>query len=404
MTITAVNQSPQTYSPAYNENMYLVSSSGTAQTNFKYIFDVYATDGVTRIARVKLPARPVDSRGLFDAKRIIENYLSYDLPTAQEAAGFYRNDNSFYKYSVKIGEEYGDPVTVYAAQQTVSGKYIWNSALDWQEFIDFLYTDYILTKGLTGHPFLTNAPATQRIELNQNAWLYMATASSGSVQTAQFKKYNSSGSLLGTLYITNPYYDLTGSEAHRFVRLGTGPANLNAHTASWIDSNVSYYTAQVLDSTSGTASTAMRYDMTENCRFTTVRLHWLNKLGGFDSFNFTLKSRESLAITKQQYKKRYGNTTGTTWGYESYERGDVVFDSRSKQSFKITSDWISEAESEWLEELLTSPEVYVETAVDKLTAIVVKDSKYDKRKKVNERLFNLELEYEYSFEKIRQRG
>jgi hypothetical protein len=89
MTITAVNQQPQAFSPAYNENIYLVTSSGTAQTNFRYVFDVYETNGSTLISRVKLPARPTDNRCVFDAKRVIENYLSYNLPTAQEQAGFY---------------------------------------------------------------------------------------------------------------------------------------------------------------------------------------------------------------------------------------------------------------------------------------------------------------------------
>src|SRR5687768_3427517 len=134
MTILSpINQQPAAYSPAYNENIYLVSSSGTAQANFRYVFDVYQSNGSTLIARVKLPARPTDNRGLFDVKRIIESYLSYNLPTANEQAGFYQNTSSYYNYTVKIGEEWGEG-SLLANQQVVSGKYIWNAALDWLEF------------------------------------------------------------------------------------------------------------------------------------------------------------------------------------------------------------------------------------------------------------------------------
>src|SRR5688500_14051742 len=126
MTILSpINQQPEPYSPAYNENIYLVSSSGTSQANFRYIFDVYQSDGATLIARVKLPARPGDNRGLFDAKRIIENYLSYDLPPANEIAGFKTNSRSFYKYTVKVGEEWGNE-SEWPDQQVISGKYLWN--------------------------------------------------------------------------------------------------------------------------------------------------------------------------------------------------------------------------------------------------------------------------------------
>jgi hypothetical protein len=404
MTITAVDQQPQTYSPAYNENMFLATSSGTAQTNFRFVFDVYATDGTTLILRVKLPARPIDSKGLFDAKRIIDNYLTYDLGTAGENAAFYRNDNSFYKYVVKIGEEYGSPTpTVYASQRTVSGIYVWNAAFDWFEFRDFLYTDYLMTLGLTGKPFLTNAPSTQNIELDQNAWLYMMTATSGSIRSLELKKYNSAGTLLDSKYILNTFYDLTGSEAHRFLRVAVGTKNINDHSPGWIDSDVSYYTAQVLSSTSATASTLRQYNVTDNCRFTTVRLHWLNPRGGFDSFGFPLKSYESAKIIKQLYTQVYGTTTGT-WSYQSHDRGDTVFDSRCKSSFRIQSDWLTEEESTWLEELLLSPEVYHEYDSETFVAVQIRTDTYEKKKKVNSKLFALSVEFEYSYGKEAQRG
>jgi hypothetical protein len=345
MTILSIDQQPQAYSPGYNENMYLATSSGTAQTNFRYVFDVYASNGSTLIARVKLPARPTDNKGLFDAKRIIENYLSYDLPTANENAGFYQNSQSFHKYTIKVGEEYdvAGTLTHYYAQRTISGKFIWNAALEWLEFRDFLYTDYLLTAGLTGHPFLTNSPSTQRIESSQNAWLYMTTATSGSIKTAEFKKYDANNVLLDSKYISSSLFNLTTSDGNRFLRLACGTANMEHYSPGWL-TGADHYTVQVMDSTSGLVSQMKRYDIAENCRFATVRLHWLNKLGGFDSFNFTMKSREGLVITKQQYKKRYGADTGA-WSYGSHDRGDVIFDSRGKQEFNINSDWITEEES-----------------------------------------------------------
>jgi hypothetical protein len=382
--------------------MYLVSSSSADVTNFRYVFDVYETDGTTLISRVKLPARPVDGRGLFDAKRIIENYVTYDLPTLGENAGFYRNDNSFYKYSVKIGEEYGTTPVVVANQQTVSGKYIFNGVFDWRDFIDYLYTDYILTKGLTGKPFLSNAPTTQNIELNQNAWLGVMTYSSGSIQTAEFKKYDSNNVLLGAKYINNIYTDLTGSEAHRFLRFAVGTANIESHSPGWI-TGADHYTVQILDSSSGTTSILRQYNLTNNCRYETVRLHFLNKYGGWDSFNFNLVSSERNNVERSKYKKRYGSTTGTSWSYTTSERGNTTFNVLSSQSIFCNSDWLSESERFWLKELISSPEAYQE--IDgKLYAIDILTSVWEPKTQRVKSLQNLLLEFSYSNDNSRQRG
>lgn len=403
MAIT-IHKYPDPVSPAYNEAIYLVSSNNTGQPNFKYVFDIYATNGTTLLTRVKLPARPSDARCYFDAKRIIESLVTFDLPTIGSAAGFYLNPNSYYKYTLKIGEEYGATPTVYPNLQTASNLYIWNAALthsDFSTYISFPFTWLTYTVASGTNPLFTGRPLSQNIETGQNAWLYMMTLTANAIANAVVKKYNSAGTLLGTLTIANAYAALA-SDGHRFVRFACGTANINAHTANWLN-GASYYTVHIENSAATIVSKTYTFAITENCQYETVRLHWLNHLGGFDAFNFTMKSNERQNITRDSFRKKYGSTSGTTWSYTMAERGNTTFNTEVNKSFNINSDWLTEAESTWLSGLISSPEVYRE--VDGvLVAVDITNADYAPQKKVNNKLFNLNLSFKYSFNNTKQRG
>ena len=69
----------------------------------------------------------------------------------------------------------------------------------------------------------------------------------------------------------------------------------------------------------------------------------------------------------------------------------------------LNSNWITETESAWLEELLTSPITYMETT-EGIEVVNVTDSNYEVRKTVNDKLFNLQITIEKTYLKNRQRG
>ena len=56
----------------------------------------------------------------------------------------------------------------------------------------------------------------------------------------------------------------------------------------------------------------------------------------------------------------------------------------------------------WLEELITSPDVYVEKS-GTLVPINITTAKHERKKQVNDKLFNLTLEFTYSYNRYRQR-
>lgn len=112
---------PEVVSPAFNILKFIYDSTNKNKTGFRYLFDVYAAGGSTRLARFPIMPENVNGYGEIDLSRFLRakvtstvNFTSND---AIDAAG------SYYAYDVKVGEEYVTEVT-YTASVTQNGTYV----------------------------------------------------------------------------------------------------------------------------------------------------------------------------------------------------------------------------------------------------------------------------------------
>ena len=103
-----------------------------------------------------------------------------------------------------------------------------------------------------------------------------------------------------------------------------------------------------------TASESRYYKVDTQCSiYNKMRVCFLNRMGGFDYFNFRLDSKKSISITRNEYNKVLN------WNYNVGDRGKTILAQKAEEVWTITSNWITEKDSIWLEELLTSPEVFI---------------------------------------------
>jgi hypothetical protein len=132
-------------------------------------------------------------------------------------------------------------------------------------------------------------------------------------------------------------------------------------------------------------------------------LHFLNVLGGYDTFSFTGAPSQNIVSDKSFYTKRLGEWSGTTFGFSVEQRGTTQYATTSKKTIKLVSDWITEEQSEWLQEMVSSPDAYiVNSTSDALIPINIIDTNYQIKTIARDRLFNLELTIELSYTDIRQ--
>jgi hypothetical protein len=419
MTVSvSLLQSPPDFAPVYNEMVYIIDSTNKANINFKYVFDVYDSAGTTLLARVKRFPEPVNGYGFYDVHRILESFVTFNLSNLQlsptnAGTACLLCDSVYKAYKIKFGEEYidsGDSSIVFnEAVLSTNVMYAYNAVFDYPDFGNYSQDDWLITSG--NGRFLSNAPSTQSIRLNTNAFLHFMYSTANLVDHVKITvNYNSGSS--AAFNVSNIYKALTNDVDH-FLRIPCGPFNINQNVAlraenegnNIIDENVLSYTLQMADSSGSLLGNAITYILDTECsKYDIHRLHFLNKLGGFDSMDFKLVSTESVSIKRNNYSRVLGGLSGSEYQYLGQQRQNVQYCTTATRSMQVTSDWFSDSYATWLEELATSPEVYYEFSPEVMLPVNITDESYRIGKKQNTKLINLQLNFTFSYEKQRQRG
>lgn len=408
MAVT-IQQEQSIFKPVYNEDFFVVTSNKYTEPNFQYVCDVYVNGNY--VTRTKTFPHPTNFSGLFSPKRIVEDYVSKDFDLATN--NWTKNTNSYCYYQLKFGEEYGasSSGTVIYPNQAISGtNYVWNGIMDYEDYVSYTTNNYVLRD--SNRKFLTNKPSAVNIQSSERDYLYCITATSGDVYYLDINTYTSAGTLIDNYKLLNQYQDVN-VDSEYFVRVGTGTYNISASSGSIISTNnifpifgasVSYYTVKTTKFNGTVSSETKRYNIAEVCTKTTAqRLFFLNKLGGYDGFTFKNKTKINADITRSNFKKPQGTwASANSFGYSQSDRGITQYDTTIKDTITVVSDWITEAESVWLEELFTSPDVYLDRDGVEIP-VNITASTYETKQTAIGKLFNITVEYTYSYNRYRQR-
>lgn len=408
MAITIITN-PSTYVPAYNPIIVTASSTNTAQPNFRYIVQVIFSYPSVVTKTIKLSPRP-DGFLLFDAHRIVENYLTSDF-TIGNATDSISCPNSYATFVIDIGEEYGSTPAEYLSLAdtgtlqaiNASVKHSVSSFGNETDLINLaIATQYRMIVGTTSttRKFLTTAPRTGiKICDDSNFYLYIATSATAEPIKLLLNTYDSFDALLGTGIKT-----LTAT-TDIVIRYGVGTKNINEWNAAYLV-GASYYTITLCDNTPAALGETIRFNIDCGCsKFNeSFRLHWLNPLGGFDAFTFNKKFDRSFNIKKANYTKILGAVDGSgAFTFTTAQAGKVNFDTRTTETIKINSDWITEEENEWLWTLAKSTQVFWEIDSDTYAPVTVTNNSYKQQTYAGKKLFNAEFTIEISNEIVSQR-
>jgi len=226
------------------------------------------------------------------------------------------------------------------------------------------------------------------------------------IDYVRIKTYTSSGTLIDTYDVNIDYITDLSLTTGYMVRIPIGTYNLNQINAldfisgsqPVITDSVAYYTIQTMSNFYDDGY-PLRVNVVDYCDSPQVfRLHFLNRLGGFDSINFDRYYTQTTQIERKNYKRPYGSVTSGTWSYSASDRNNVNMINTAKKQYNIQTNWISETEASWLEELLTSPVVFWEADNSTLYSINILDSAYETKYHQKDKVFNLTLTFELTFD------
>jgi len=417
MAISIIQDLPTT-SPAYNEMVVVVEQTTPAllnEDNYKFVFEIYIALSGTPIRFNVYPDIDNPTLGKLDVHKVLEPYVKSFLgDQIITGAAIGTADQSLNFFRIEYGWSYIDSSGVY--QETLndltgSDKYFWEGVFDWYDFVDEIneptpFNTYLCnTTNGTSAEFLTNKK-TKKVTLTDNGFTQALTDVPSDIDYMEVKTYDSSNVLISTFQIATSVSP--ASFAARNISLRSAPQSLNDYTGAFlagaqpiITASVAYYTIQLFETTPTAVSEILTFELQEGCRYDIQRLHFHNKLGGFDAFNFTKASKKTTDINRKTYKTTPSRLSGSGYAYSYKDKANITYYVSKQETMKLTSDWLTDEEHEWLLELVASPEIYLETVNAK------GDVQYKPIEKVNQKsyvelngnldkLFNLEIEITFS--------
>ena len=305
-----------------------------------------------------------------------------------------------------------------------------NGYLKYTDVLDLVGNDFgynLSSFNLNGSSksFLTNAPTTQYANLEDygtvSLWMYNAyslTNVNGTV-SVEIKYYGSDGVFISyeeIYHITaNGAYDsYNGFIGMELLFFGCFPANLQG-SSTMFQNLVSAGTIQgghyelVVLNDAGQLMSSI-YTVNLNCPtskgYEPIRLTWLNQWGTWDYYTFNMKSSKTISTKGSTYQQLAGSWNESAYRIDSFKGGKKAFRVNATEKISMNTDFVSESESEWFEELINSPEVYIlegfqtdknNSALNQyVTPVRLTTSSYTKKTIANDKVMQYTFEVEKS--------
>lgn len=365
---------------SFNDDIYYtVTSDKTADPitypDFKFIGDVYI--GGVMVARLKKIPLPSNGVGVFNIGQIVRSYAAtvFD-PTFGQIVMQSLGDTLFnLEVQMKFGEEYSntdflnvtvDSIRVYFNNYNGRGGFP-NTSLS-------LFANKVASnRSTTGQAMLSQ-------RFNLIPYFPIAAAPTISVTVTP-----SGGGIIYSTSFSPAQYDMT--------ILNFAPANLNALQAGTITAGTNYYDVAI-------GSQTYRFYVICEPIYTPVMIHFLNKFGGFESKSFNKVSRYNVDINKTTYGKypytiKDDGTVQNATTNKVYNEFTSVYSSQYTENKVFNTDFLTDADYSWLEDLALSPMIYLEEPNGDFFPILIKDSNYEIRKNINDELTNLTINVQY---------
>ena len=224
---------------------------------------------------------------------------------------------------------------------------------------------------------------------------------SGSLGSFSFDPSSSNGGYTGTP-------STTLSEAH-IMYIGCFPANFNgAANATWTANKAActYYTVRPETSSVPIGELYTIHIICDDARgYEGVRLTWLNKQGTWDYYTFNKKSVRSVSSRRKTYTQLGGTWNESTYKLRGSSGGRKNFRVDSKEKIKVNTDYVSELDSVWFEQLMNSPEVFILNGYQSdsggvlrryVQPVTITTSNYTRKTVANDRLIQYSFEVEKS--------
>jgi hypothetical protein len=340
----------------------------------RFIFDIYI-NGVMVLREFKAITFDATIYAYIDVSPIIKNYISSTISTSYPA---------FIQYQVKCGvEDLSGNITTNVATDT---------SIAWYGYPSFSNDSLLADLGLVSYG------GFNPLELSTNR---RRVINSYGVYSVYFPIFKSQSYVGGTVNFGTLASPGTYSFADSTNVVGVYNAKLTKDILFGDTNNI------IFDVDGDTLQNGFNDGLYINFNCTKnnpVMIHFLNSMGGFESFLFSGVNRVNTNIERNAINKLGLTTTLTASGLDRgvnisrvansiIAEGKVNYNNTMTHKMRLISDYVSQTDFLWLRELLASPLVYAQ--IDNNTTMIpvtIDTSDWAEKKQGADKIFNLEID------------
>lgn len=369
------------YIVAWNFNDYIFNSglTGFNQTPNVTTHPFIVGDQV----RVELNATYNDFRdalnGLFTVTSIPDNYtVVTQLPWigagGATAGKMYYADNRKSRFSSLVNQR---------------NKTTANIAIPLKNMNTFTGSVFALSTVVPGR-FLTSMPRIVNQNDNQGNWL--AFWNGYVSQTLRLTFENDLGDIA--------YRTINCTTAQGVIQVASGLGNMGILSVDSGTLPIVKPTAKIvnvyLTNTSGTpVSEVITYKIDRRCSISDYEIVFMDKVGTFANFAMQLRAYERGNVNRLTYNKQFGNTVAGLVTFNTWESGTTTYHVDDTKEVSLNTNYMTDAESVYFDELLTSGYVYLKVGNDYF-ACQVQETGYETQRSVNKPLIRKSVTVRYA--------
>ena len=398
-----INSSPNNWQNVYNEMVFGLESTNATAAGFQFLVDINVSGQTNPVARLTYPKQPGINTIDVDVSEVLRNYVSYDF-ASYNASGIYHCINSKVDYWVEFGEVrnnasgipviYPNLINFYTSG---SNAHSTNAIFDFLDWSKTAFTSLNIGPPESSLKTLNQTTYQEKLRQGEERFLTIfdreGLFANINVQVLD-KNYsvltqsNASYTPFGSIISINVANSGNSSGFYKTV-----------YDAAFTNASAVYYRVNGQNTAGSGAVTyfSRTFLIDTSCqKYSPIRLHWLNNLGGFDAYTFTKVSRNFTDIERKMFKKFQ------PLNYPKTFRAKTNYFTKLTDTIQINSDGLTDAEWIGLKELVLSPVVMMEYGATYIP-VNIKESNYEEKIYINDRqISSLQLTIEYTFDNYRQ--
>ena len=365
---------PPIYSSVNDPLVYVAydahAADPTTYPNYKYVGEVWINGSIVFTGRY-FP-NPVTNRGIMDFSTIVREYIVAQLqPTS---SGILAQELGEGKWSIsvviKMREEYSG---------TVSAIVLTDSTRTFFNHYNGRINDFTILANYDDVP-TTDRPTTINMTFaNANYFIPYFSET-----TTPFNVVITGGTSTRTKTITP-------TAANTLQILNISPLAINVDY-------VGNFTASTTSYTVAFGGVTFTINLLCEGMYRNYTAHFMNKFGGYESMLFNKVSKRFYDVERKSYNQLGYRVNAS--GIVSIKSGSTMYQQKTefatkfKERLRMNSDWLSDIEYQWLAQLITSPQVFIEDA-GTLYPVIIIASNYEFKEHIVDGLINLAIDVEF---------